>query len=87
MCFLHYTGRGFYLAVGGAAAQHGYSHVMDVIQDKKLDCQLIDHSEDMVLISVQGPKRYVNSTTEIVQSLVIVVHAYEYRRCGQNNCI
>ena len=51
------AGRGFYLAVGGGAAQHGWSFISDVIQDKKLNCRLIDHSHDMCLISVQGPHR------------------------------
>ena len=52
------TGSGFYVALGGGSAQYGYSHIMDVIQDKKFNCKLIDHTDDMAMISIQGPKRY-----------------------------
>ena len=52
------TGSGFYIALGGGSAQYGYSHIMDVIQDKKFNCKLIDHTDDMAMISIQGPKRY-----------------------------
>jgi hypothetical protein len=53
-----FSGRGFYLAVGGGSAQHTKSYIQDILQDKKWDCRLIDHSEDMALLSVQGPNRY-----------------------------
>ncbi len=53
------TDRGFYLAVGGGAAQHGYSYVRDIIQNEEWNCRILDHSEDMALISVQGPRRWV----------------------------
>lgn len=48
-------GDGFYLAVGGAVAQHCWSHVTSVLQDRGLRCQLIDRSEDLGMISIQGP--------------------------------
>ena len=51
------AGDGYYLAVGGAAAQHNWSHIRTVLQDRKFRCQLIDSSEDLGLISVQGPAR------------------------------
>ncbi|XP_025117844.1 sarcosine dehydrogenase, mitochondrial isoform X3 [Bubalus bubalis] len=50
-----FEGDGYYLAVGGAAAQHNWSHIRTVLQDRKFRCQLIDSSEDLGLISVQGP--------------------------------
>jgi len=50
-------GRGFYLAVGGGAAQHAFSYIMDIIQDHKWRCELLDHSDDVCFISVQGPNR------------------------------
>ncbi|XP_010831068.1 PREDICTED: sarcosine dehydrogenase, mitochondrial [Bison bison bison] len=50
-----FEGDGYYLAVGGAAAQHNWSHIRTVLQDRKFWCQLIDSSEDLGLISVQGP--------------------------------
>ncbi len=52
------AGPGFYVALGGGSAQYGYSHIMDVIQDKKFNCQVTDHTDDMAMISIQGPKRY-----------------------------
>ncbi|XP_072488982.1 sarcosine dehydrogenase, mitochondrial isoform X2 [Notamacropus eugenii] len=51
-----FEGDGYYLAVGGAAAQYNWSHITNVLQDKKFNCQLIDCSEDMGLISIQGPQ-------------------------------
>ena len=54
------AGPGFYVAIGGAVAQYGYSHMMDAIQDHKWNCQIIDHSDDMILLSVQGPHRSVH---------------------------
>ncbi|KAF4016835.1 hypothetical protein G4228_007993 [Cervus hanglu yarkandensis] len=48
-------GDGYYLAVGGAAAQHSWSHISAALQDRRFRCQLIDSSEDLGLLSVQGP--------------------------------
>uniref|UniRef100_A0A8C6EBU7 Sarcosine dehydrogenase n=1 Tax=Microcebus murinus TaxID=30608 RepID=A0A8C6EBU7_MICMU len=50
-----FEGDGYYLAVGGAVAQHNWSHITTVLQDQKFRCQLIDSSEDLGMISVQGP--------------------------------
>ena len=50
-------GDGYYLAVGGAVAQHNWSHITTVLQDRKFRCQLVDSSEDLGLVSVQGPAR------------------------------
>lgn len=50
-------GDGFYLAVGGAVAQHNWSHITTVLQDQRFRCQLIDSSEDLGMISIQGPAR------------------------------
>ncbi|XP_077005171.1 sarcosine dehydrogenase, mitochondrial isoform X1 [Tamandua tetradactyla] len=50
-----FEGDGYYLAVGGAVAQHSWSHITTVLQDKGLRCQLIDCSEDLGMISIQGP--------------------------------
>ncbi|XP_013401693.1 sarcosine dehydrogenase, mitochondrial [Lingula anatina] len=59
-----FEGRGFYLAAGGGAAQQNYSHIQTVIQDQKFNCHLIDHSDDMALMSIQGPK-----SRELLQTL------------------
>lgn len=38
-------------------AQHNWSHISTVLQDHKFRCQLIDSSEDLGMISIQGPAR------------------------------
>lgn len=38
-------------------AQHNWSHITTVLQDHKFQCQLIDSSEDLGMISIQGPAR------------------------------
>ncbi|XP_064146677.1 sarcosine dehydrogenase, mitochondrial isoform X1 [Loxodonta africana] len=50
-----FEGDGYYLAVGGAVAQHNWSHITSVLQDQRFRCQLIDSSEDLGMISIQGP--------------------------------
>ncbi|KAM7092717.1 sarcosine dehydrogenase, mitochondrial isoform 4-T8 [Molossus nigricans] len=50
-----FEGDAFYLAVGGAVAQHNWSHITTVLQDQRFRCQLIDSSEDLGMISIQGP--------------------------------
>ncbi|XP_043106264.1 sarcosine dehydrogenase, mitochondrial [Puntigrus tetrazona] len=50
------NGEAYYLAVGGGVAQHNWSHIQAVLQDQAFRCTLIDHTEDMGMISIQGPK-------------------------------
>jgi hypothetical protein len=52
-----FLGDGYYLAVGGAVAQHNWSHITTVLQDQKFRCQLVDSSEELGMISIQGPAR------------------------------
>uniref|UniRef100_A0A3Q3LRL6 Sarcosine dehydrogenase, mitochondrial n=1 Tax=Mastacembelus armatus TaxID=205130 RepID=A0A3Q3LRL6_9TELE len=49
-------GDAYYLAIGGAVAEHNWNHIRTVLQDQGFHCQLTDHSEDMGMISIQGPK-------------------------------
>uniref|UniRef100_A0A8C9VKN1 Sarcosine dehydrogenase, mitochondrial n=1 Tax=Scleropages formosus TaxID=113540 RepID=A0A8C9VKN1_SCLFO len=51
-----FEGDGYYLAIGGAVAQHNWSHIQTVLQDSGFRCTLLDCSEDMGMISIQGPK-------------------------------
>ncbi|KAM4696751.1 sarcosine dehydrogenase, mitochondrial [Rhinophrynus dorsalis] len=51
----HFEGDGYYLAIGGAVAQHNWSHITAILQEEKFKCQLIDCSEDLGMISIQGP--------------------------------
>uniref|UniRef100_A0A8C2IC03 Sarcosine dehydrogenase, mitochondrial n=1 Tax=Cyprinus carpio TaxID=7962 RepID=A0A8C2IC03_CYPCA len=50
------NGEAYYLAIGGGVAQHNWSHIQAVLQDQGFGCTLIDHTEDMGMISIQGPK-------------------------------
>ncbi|NXG33368.1 SARDH protein, partial [Dromaius novaehollandiae] len=50
-----FEGDGYYLAVGGAVAQHNWSHITTVLQDTKLQCKLLDCSEELGMLSLQGP--------------------------------
>uniref|UniRef100_A0A8C2T6B8 Sarcosine dehydrogenase n=1 Tax=Coturnix japonica TaxID=93934 RepID=A0A8C2T6B8_COTJA len=50
-----FQGDGYYLAIGGAVAQHNWSHITTVLQDMKLQCKLIDCSEELGMMSLQGP--------------------------------
>uniref|UniRef100_UPI0037E963FE sarcosine dehydrogenase, mitochondrial n=1 Tax=Semicossyphus pulcher TaxID=241346 RepID=UPI0037E963FE len=50
------NGDAYYLAIGGGVAEHNWNHIRTVLQDQGFCCQLIDHSEDMGMISIQGPK-------------------------------
>ncbi|KAG8538215.1 hypothetical protein GDO81_023091 [Engystomops pustulosus] len=52
-----FEGDVYYLAIGGAVAQHNWSHINNVLQDKKFNSKLIDCSEDLGMISIQGPAR------------------------------
>uniref|UniRef100_A0A8U8CBH1 Sarcosine dehydrogenase, mitochondrial n=1 Tax=Geospiza parvula TaxID=87175 RepID=A0A8U8CBH1_GEOPR len=50
-----FEGDGYYLAIGGAVAQHNWSHITTVLQDMKFQCQLLDCSEELGMMSIQGP--------------------------------
>ncbi|XP_064420418.1 sarcosine dehydrogenase, mitochondrial [Latimeria chalumnae] len=50
-----FEGDGYYLAIGGGVAQHNWCHISSVLQDMKLNCRLIDYSEELGMISIQGP--------------------------------
>lgn len=50
------NGDAYYLAIGGGVAEHNWNHIKTVLQDQSFCCQLTDHSEDMGMISIQGPK-------------------------------
>ncbi|KAL4004874.1 early B-cell factor [Sarotherodon galilaeus] len=52
------NGDAYYLAIGGGVAEHNWNHIRTVLQDQGFRCQLTDHSEDMGMISIQGPKSW-----------------------------
>lgn len=51
-------GDAYYLAIGGGVAEHNWNHIRTTLQDQGFRCHLTDHSEDMGMISIQGPKRW-----------------------------
>ncbi|XP_029024768.1 sarcosine dehydrogenase, mitochondrial [Betta splendens] len=50
------NGDAYYLAIGGGVAEHNWNHIKTVLQDRGFRCHVTDHSEDMGMISIQGPK-------------------------------
>lgn len=58
LLFLH-TGRSYYAAVGGGFSPYVKARMKGIISEKGFDCTLHDLSHDMVLISLQGPARFV----------------------------
>ncbi|XP_033643336.1 sarcosine dehydrogenase, mitochondrial-like [Asterias rubens] len=59
-----FDGHGFYIAAGGGVTQHVKTHMQTAIQDERFDCTILDHSDDMGVLSIQGPK-----SREVLQSL------------------
>lgn len=47
------------MSVGGATTEYCKAHVNKVIQDEKLNCSIEDKTDQMGIISLQGPKRLV----------------------------
>lgn len=54
-CDPKFEGRGFYLAAGGAAALQNLAHITKEIRSNKWNVQILDHTDDMAMLSVQGP--------------------------------
>ncbi|XP_063066842.1 sarcosine dehydrogenase, mitochondrial [Engraulis encrasicolus] len=59
------NGDAYYLAIGGGVAEHNWNHIRTVLQDQNFNCSLTDHSEDMGMISIQGPK-----SRELLQEII-----------------
>ncbi|CAB1424013.1 unnamed protein product [Pleuronectes platessa] len=53
------NGDAYYLAIGGGVAEHNWNHIRTVLQDQGFRCQLTDHSEEMGMLSIQGPKSFM----------------------------
>jgi len=63
-CDPSFSGPGFYLAVGGAAALQNWAHIMQEARTKNWDINIVDHTEDMAMLSLQGPR-----SREILQQI------------------
>ena len=55
LCDPEFEGKGYYLAVGGAAALQNWAHIMKEIRKQNWDVSLTDKTDDMAMLSVQGP--------------------------------
>ncbi|XP_042228369.1 sarcosine dehydrogenase, mitochondrial-like [Homarus americanus] len=53
-CDPTFAGRGFYLAAGGAAALQNLAHVLKEVRTHQWDVEVLDHTENMAMLSVQG---------------------------------
>ena len=49
--------KAFYITSGGGSGQHDFCHINNIINDMKFDCQLRDITENLGVLSVQGPLR------------------------------
>ena len=43
------------MAIGGAIGEHAWGHIQDIINEKKFNVKLIDISEEVGMLSIQGP--------------------------------
>jgi len=50
-----FDGRGFYIAAAGGAAYQNYAHILRTLQDGGFNVTLEDQSEEMGMLSLQGP--------------------------------
>ncbi|KAK7078630.1 hypothetical protein SK128_005189 [Halocaridina rubra] len=64
VCGPKYEGRGFYLVTGCPAAVQNLSHILNEIRKRKYNVQVADFTEDIAILSIQGPK-----SREILQRL------------------
>ncbi|XP_002158472.3 sarcosine dehydrogenase, mitochondrial [Hydra vulgaris] len=53
--FPEFQENGYYLAIGGAIGEHAWGHIQDVIHNKKFNVKLVDISEEVGMLSIQGP--------------------------------
>ena len=50
-----FEGRGFYITTGGSTARYCAQHIMKEARRRGWSVDLADHTEDLALLSVQGP--------------------------------
>ncbi|XP_050073770.1 sarcosine dehydrogenase, mitochondrial [Anopheles maculipalpis] len=51
-----FKGRGYYIVAGGASAYHTKCHILAAIQEKAFRAVVSDHTEELGVLSLQGPK-------------------------------
>ena len=52
------VGKSYYAAVGGVFSPYVEAYMRREIENHNFDCRINDLSQDMVLLSLQGPLRY-----------------------------
>lgn len=56
--FKNYSkGQGYYIVAGGASAYHTIAHINEAIRNKCFNASVIDVTDKMGVISLQGPQR------------------------------
>ncbi|KAF2356164.1 FAD dependent oxidoreductase central domain [Trinorchestia longiramus] len=55
-CDPRFHGIGYYLSVGGEATLQTYSHIVKEIHRHKWNVSLVNNTEDLAVLSIQGPK-------------------------------
>lgn len=51
-----FQGKGFYIAAGGGSAYQSFTHIRKVIEDNRFNAKLVNLSDSICLLSIQGPK-------------------------------
>ncbi len=51
-----FKGRGYYIVAGGASMNHTIAHLRECISEKALRAKITDVTEEMGVLSIQGPK-------------------------------
>lgn len=59
-----FQGRGFYVAAGGGSAYQSFTHIKRALEDGGFNAQLVNLSDHICLLSVQGPR-----SRELLQKL------------------
>lgn len=59
-----FKGRGYYIVAGGASAYHTKAHIWATIQEKALRAVVTDQTDELGVLSIQGPK-----SREILQKI------------------
>ena len=64
---LHFlAGRYYYLAIGGAVSTYVRMYLERLLQDERLDARLLDVTERLCMLSLQGPLRFPLSLFDMI---------------------
>ncbi|XP_022697260.1 sarcosine dehydrogenase, mitochondrial-like isoform X2 [Varroa jacobsoni] len=59
-----FDGVGFYIVTGGGPALQAWTHIKQTIEDQQFQCHLFDYSDQIGILSIQGPQ-----SRELLQAL------------------